>query len=926
FAGYYGQQRPPSLPPGDDLDRSSIASQSRGQTPALDEADTSSDYYNRTSRPSSRMDRDRERDPYRQSYVGYGGYDPYAGYYDQYQYQYSYDQYPQYGQGGYIQGRMTPPKYLLPHVRVCFGPTGQLVKVLPNRPAEGQPATVEIHDVQVMLQENDEVKDLRVFPGPLVRNETHKNDVLLLCQKKAKECVENIDMVDRESAELIWRLLELLLKQNGTIIGTDIADLLLAGHEPTTHEYTVGGMRIIPSADQLDAADGDESSRGSSPAVRVSADRTVVTATQQMEEATDRFRHLLLYGRKKEALDLAMKRNLWGHALFLASKMDNRTHANVMTRFANTAMRMNDPLQTLYQLMSGRQPASVTNVVDERWGDWRPHLAMILSNHSSRPELDKKSITTLGDTLATKHCLHASHFCYLMAQVEFGSFLKKTSKIVLIGSNHNLPLDDFANNSAIQCTEVYEYAQTLGNVKFCLPQFQIYKFLYACRLAEYGLAQEAFHYCEIIALQVLACPARYHPTFVTILYTLASRLKYCDPQKIHEGYDSADPVWLQQLSGVCQNYEEGSLQYKSGSATPMTGYGAMTPSSEGEVASYGMDAGGGGGTVYQQESANYTGGAYNYQQATQYGGTVGQGEAAQQQYTGGVDQYGQYNQYRAEQQQQPQNAVQGGYGGSLADQGEQIVAPRHRYRTSSTSSTGSTGQRRRRTTSGSSTGSVRAANSTKPAASLAKPDAKKDAGQKGGGGGGGWFNGLFSKFGRSNKNEMILPDDKNPSIVWDDVNKKWVNKDGSQDETTVAAPPPKDADLMGKMPSSGGPAPPSMGPVPPAVNGPPAANRFSRAKGRGAKYVDVLNPGGAPTGSSQANVPSNQNSNMLAPPSHDAQEFGDSDPATAQSSSTNQPPTMPMMFNPTQMSQSSGHGQGAGGPGLKYGHRRVYPK
>jgi len=55
-----------------------------------------------------------------------------------------------------------------------------------------------------------------------------------------------------------------------------------------------------------------------------------------------------------------MKRNLWGHALFLASKMDNRTHASVMTRFANTAMRMNDPLQTLYQLMSGRQPAAVT--------------------------------------------------------------------------------------------------------------------------------------------------------------------------------------------------------------------------------------------------------------------------------------------------------------------------------------------------------------------------------------------------------------------------------------------------------------------------------------------------------------------------------------------------------------------------------------
>ena len=55
-----------------------------------------------------------------------------------------------------------------------------------------------------------------------------------------------------------------------------------------------------------------------------------------------------------------MKQNLWGHALFLASKMDPKTHASIMTRFANVSMKINDPLQTLYQLMSGRQPAAVT--------------------------------------------------------------------------------------------------------------------------------------------------------------------------------------------------------------------------------------------------------------------------------------------------------------------------------------------------------------------------------------------------------------------------------------------------------------------------------------------------------------------------------------------------------------------------------------
>ena len=54
-----------------------------------------------------------------------------------------------------------------------------------------------------------------------------------------------------------------------------------------------------------------------------------------------------------------MKSGLWGHALLLASKTDARTHAHVMLRFANS-LAINDPLQTLYQLMSDRQPASVT--------------------------------------------------------------------------------------------------------------------------------------------------------------------------------------------------------------------------------------------------------------------------------------------------------------------------------------------------------------------------------------------------------------------------------------------------------------------------------------------------------------------------------------------------------------------------------------
>jgi COPII coat assembly protein SEC16 len=77
------------------------------------------------------------------------------------------------------------------------------------------------------------------------------------------------------------------------------------------------------------------------------------------KEITDKFRNYLLYGNIADALEWATDNNLWGHALFLASKVDRRQHANVMMKFANK-LTLNDPLQTLYQLMSGRSPNSVT--------------------------------------------------------------------------------------------------------------------------------------------------------------------------------------------------------------------------------------------------------------------------------------------------------------------------------------------------------------------------------------------------------------------------------------------------------------------------------------------------------------------------------------------------------------------------------------
>ncbi|KAG8222867.1 hypothetical protein J437_LFUL003512, partial [Ladona fulva] len=65
------------------------------------------------------------------------------------------------------------------------------------------------------------------------------------------------------------------------------------------------------------------------------------------------------------------------------------------------------------------------------------------------------------------------------------------------------------------------------------------------------------------------------------------------------------------------------------------------------------------------------------------------------------------------------------------------------------------------------------------------------------GSGGGWLGGLLSKLSLRPKNQMNLPDDKNPSIVWDSDKKQWVNMDAEEDEAaTELKPPPKASELI----------------------------------------------------------------------------------------------------------------------------------
>uniref|UniRef100_A0A3Q1HZ22 Protein transport protein sec16 n=1 Tax=Anabas testudineus TaxID=64144 RepID=A0A3Q1HZ22_ANATE len=435
----------------------------------------------------------------------------------------------------------SPLKYSIPHAVVSFGPAGQLIRVTPGLSTQENTSKLEIHSLEVILSETQEQLEMRNFPGPLTREDLHKVDAIEFAHQKTGACMRDDTLHDKNSAALLWNLLILLCRQNAQIVGSDMAELLMQGSQ-ADGSWESDAPTLIDFSESMAPAEapprrGDDLLTGNWSSF----------SSENSQKALQSYTQLLLAGRKKEALESAMTSGLWGHAFFLASKMDNRSYTTVLNRFTGQ-LTASDPLQTLFQLLSGRIPAVATCCGNEKWGDWRPHLAVMLSNETGDPAVQQKAIITMGDTLASRGLVHAAHVCYLTASVPFGVFTNKAERLVLVGSSHRQPFQYFAINSAIQCTELYEYCQTLGGKHFSIPSFQVYKFIYASRLLDCGLPSQAFHYCEVVGQAIL----RQREPFVVLtgeVIKLADRLRHSEGEFSEGGVSGAErePDWLKQL-------------------------------------------------------------------------------------------------------------------------------------------------------------------------------------------------------------------------------------------------------------------------------------------------------------------------------------------------------------------------------------------
>ena len=416
--------------------------------------------------------------------------------------------------------RETPELFAHPHVRATFGFGGQLVTVLPSYPAgDSSSAIVEITFIKDIVDDDETrniVEAMNGLPGPFIPGDTPKSHVVRFASREAQKCREKMSEVsgDQETSRrledeaLLWDFLVLLCQQNGVVVNSDISDLLLKDNPPA--------IKSVPQS-----------------SVSVTQDETLET-----------LRQLLFAGRKKDAVDMTCSKGLWGHALMLASRMDEQTRTYVVNRF--TASLMNtDPLSTFYTLLLGRTPSAVKPEGLPRAGDWKPHLAMILANRMSK--LENVSIISLGDSLLSQKRLHAAHLCYHLANVHLGAYGNVDSKYSLLGIDHShLTVGSFPVPSDLHMTEVLEFAMSLSKQDFLMPHFQLFKFLHVLKLLELGFVSKALKYCEQISCSaVVKNPHCFAPVFLHLLVETSVRLHH-----LNSPFDLVEnefPTWLHQL-------------------------------------------------------------------------------------------------------------------------------------------------------------------------------------------------------------------------------------------------------------------------------------------------------------------------------------------------------------------------------------------
>ncbi|KAB5564089.1 hypothetical protein DKX38_004143 [Salix brachista] len=343
------------------------------------------------------------------------------------------------------------------------------------------------------------------FPGPLVGGSFGNKELNKWIDERIAHCeLRDVDHTKGKALRLLLSLLKIACQHYGKLRSPFGSDILLKesdAPESAVAELFGSAKRNGTQFSEFGALDHCLQNMPSEGQIRATASEV---------------QHLLVSGRKKEALQCAQEGQLWGPALVLASQLGDQYYVDTVKLMALRQLVAGSPLRTLCLLIAG-QPAEVFSTNATGHGglcgdfstpqqpiqlgangmldDWEENLAVITANRTKDDEL---VLIHLGDCLwKDRSEITAAHICYLVAEANFESY-SDTARLCLIGADHWKHPRTYVSPEAIQRTELYEYSKVLGNSQFSLLPFQPYKLIYAYMLAEVGKVSESLKYCQAV--------------------------------------------------------------------------------------------------------------------------------------------------------------------------------------------------------------------------------------------------------------------------------------------------------------------------------------------------------------------------------------------------------------------------------------------
>lgn len=396
---------------------------------------------------------------------------------------------------------------------------------------------------------------ISTFPGPL-KSKGKRKDVLAWLEKGIIRLGEQhipvvpnqtpIDARKRQDEKIVlWKILHVLVEHDGALDGNPAA-------EKAVRQILSPELAFAGPADQL-SYESNTRPRGIS-----SASVPQNTRTLQDPENVETLRKLLLGGEREKAVWHAVDKQMWGHAMLIASTLPRDIWKQVAQEFVRLEVRglgeNVESLAALYDVFSGNWEESVDELVppSARAGlqmvsktagsgptknaldgldRWRETLSLILSNRSTD---DSKALIALGQLLSGYGRVEAAHICYMFSKAPglFGGPDDPMASITLLGADHVKQAFDYGRDlDSVLITEIYEFAFAVlapSAVSTTVPHLQAHKLHHATVLAEYGYRDEAQQYCDAImsAIKATTKPSPYyHAQLVGSLGDLISRLR-----------------------------------------------------------------------------------------------------------------------------------------------------------------------------------------------------------------------------------------------------------------------------------------------------------------------------------------------------------------------------------------------------------------